>query len=148
MCSNYMTLFLFFCLLFLVAKVMSHGSVTTATVHHSLLMLSISLQIDNINLLTHCIFIWRRCMPQQRDIYTIIQAVTCHLCHCYTWDVKNNASLYHLNNMCVCLEVVRRTLQGEGQTATGVVKCVDTEGQASPRRCQLRCLLSVECQNL
>ena len=52
------------------AKFKSHGTVTT--VHHSLLlMLSISLQIDNINLLTHCIFIWRRYMPQQRDLGTL-----------------------------------------------------------------------------
>ena len=36
---------------------------------------------------------------------------------------------------------------GEEQTETGLVKCVDTEGQTSPWRCQLRCLLSVECQN-
>ena len=52
--------------------------------------------------------------------------------------------------MCVCLVCLVGCQEDfrDGQTATGVVKCVDTEGQASPRRCQLRCLLSVECQNL
>ena len=115
MCSNHMTLFRFF----VFCSWWQSSSLTALSQQYIilcslLLMLSISLQIDNINLLTHCIFIWRRYMPQQRDIYTIIQAVTCYLCHCCTWDVENNALFYHLNNMCVCLEDRQEDFTGRG----------------------------------